>query len=473
MNPKAIFKIPKKINIKNIKESLQSAVELELATIPTYLYTYYSIKRSWKTTIDPNDSQERTERQELVDNIKNDLELKTTNTKEKEEIALNLARSLQVYANKAAALIMSVVVEEMLHLALASNVKQAIVGPPLIYIKVAFPTTLPEGLSTFEVNLDKFSKAQLLTFMKIESPKSFKENEGKAETIGQFYHQIEQCILNDFPGTYTNKRPQLVPEKNYYAQNTTNTIYYDKDHKPQFPNADDSGGLIHVVSCNTALVALDEIIEQGEGHDGGDHLDINGNPKILPRDYWDNNVNPEDYDDPDQLELSHFVRFLELYNEAYYLDNEFRKQMGLKELDPEDYTTEYCFTKYFVKNQPKNPHTNGPGTKNNPITYENNKSLQDFSNMANAIFSYILLMIETCYYQADNTQYEVFMMGVHKSMIWLLTPFGNKISKQFNFLAENGQTYDAAVTFEFYDFSKKKSRPKQQLMELAKKLPTG
>jgi len=45
-------------------------------------------------------------------------------------LAQQLKLDVLVYANKTAALIMSVVIEEMLHLALACNVKQAIVAPP-------------------------------------------------------------------------------------------------------------------------------------------------------------------------------------------------------------------------------------------------------------------------------------------------------------------------------------------------------
>ena len=116
--PKFLFQIPDEVNKNNIGKALQQAVELELATIPTYLYTYYSIQRSWKPS--KSKGTAKTPRQELVEDIYKDL------TKGNKKVAEELARDIQVYANKAAALIMSVVVEEMLHLALSSNVKQAI-----------------------------------------------------------------------------------------------------------------------------------------------------------------------------------------------------------------------------------------------------------------------------------------------------------------------------------------------------------
>ena len=67
-----------------LRESLQTAVEIELSTIPIYLYTYYSVNR-------------------------------TRHTGER-------ITSLDLYANKVGSHIMSVAVEEMLHLSLSSNI---------------------------------------------------------------------------------------------------------------------------------------------------------------------------------------------------------------------------------------------------------------------------------------------------------------------------------------------------------------
>lgn len=470
-----LFQIAPEINPGNIEEALQQAVELELATIPTYLYTYNSIQRAWGTspTTNQDGSTGPTPRQQLEDKIKCDL------LPEHKHHAKELALEVQVYANKAAALIMSVVVEEMLHLALVSNVKQAIKGPPLIYDRSPdFPTKLPGHEPDLPINLAKFSKAQLITFLKIESPKPYDDTDTKKmlralpyKTIGEFYAMIEQCIVDNFPGPYTNGRPQLVPGKNYYAQNTINTVYYDKNHKPQFPNADDSGDLIHVTSCDTALAALEEIVEQGEGNQGGSRLTPSGKPIIFPPGQWrGKKINPADYDDAAKEELSHFDRFLELYSEGHYLDQQFRRLSGNESDDPDE---EYFFTKYFVYNQPDNPLTyplKDP-KKKGQVSYQGDQLLQNVSNFTNAVYSYILLMVETCYYQADNTQYEVFMMGIHKSMIWLLGYLGVSMSSMSFTDVVSGRQYQAAATFENYDFKKGKLSPKQQLYELAHKLP--
>src|SRR4051794_4782768 len=70
--------------LKELKANLQTAIEIELATIPIYLNTYYSIDRNAVSG-------------EGIDN-------------------------LQAFANKAGGIIMSVAVEEMLHMSLSSNV---------------------------------------------------------------------------------------------------------------------------------------------------------------------------------------------------------------------------------------------------------------------------------------------------------------------------------------------------------------
>ena len=104
---------------KDFGDYIQQAIELEIATIPVYLYTYYSIKRT------PDQEQ-------LIAEILQDLPT-PSDTEEAQKLqaqAKELAIEIQVFANKAAALIMSVAVEEMLHMSLSSNVKQALVGPP-------------------------------------------------------------------------------------------------------------------------------------------------------------------------------------------------------------------------------------------------------------------------------------------------------------------------------------------------------
>ncbi|MEO1260289.1 MAG: ferritin-like domain-containing protein [Bacteroidota bacterium] len=461
-----LFYVPDKITKDNFEEHMQNAVVLELATIPTYLYTYYSIRRSWGNT----SSNGPTARESLHKSIYDDLKGKSKTKKRAQELTVDI----QVYANKAASLIMSVVIEEMLHLSLASNVKQAVLGPPQIYSlnpKLKFPTKLPVKNSHFPIHLRPFGKAQLETLLKIESPKPFTDNE---ETIGKYYHLIEQYLIDNCPGPYDSDRPQLQQKPGFYGQNSINTVHYDKGHNPHFPGSEDSGGLIHVTDLDSALAALDEIVEQGEGNKtDSDHLDKDGDPVFPPPkpEYWEDKKKTKagDFDDPSHDELSHFDRFLELYSLGYWLDQEFREATDQEDHDPE----EWYFTKYFVYPQPTDPKT-----KDYP---EEGQALM--SNFANAVFSYILLMVEACYHHKGHVQFELFMMGVHKSMIWLLSYFGNSLRTKpiiYPILGGKAKTKNEpnnmAVTFEMFDFNgrgnpyKKCGRPLDQLKQMGVEL---
>jgi predicted SprT family Zn-dependent metalloprotease len=108
MKTKKLFTLSNAVTKENIKEVMQQAIALELATIPTYLSTYYSINRAQdqdklyaKIYAQLSESGERT-------------------ATEIDELAQELKLDVLVYSNKSAALIMSVVIEEMLHLALAA-----------------------------------------------------------------------------------------------------------------------------------------------------------------------------------------------------------------------------------------------------------------------------------------------------------------------------------------------------------------
>ncbi len=93
--------------LAELKANLQTAIQIELATIPIYLYTYYSLVRNATSgeNIDP----------------------------------------AELYANKAGGVIMSVAVEEMLHMSLSSNILFSLGVAPQLYGKAPgpYPTGLP------------------------------------------------------------------------------------------------------------------------------------------------------------------------------------------------------------------------------------------------------------------------------------------------------------------------------------------
>src|ERR1700744_6528407 len=102
---------------ENLGEAIQQAIEIEIATIPVYLYTYYSINRS------PS--------QDLISGtLVQQLTAKGMPLNEASTKALELSAEIMVFSNKAGALIMSVAIEEMLHMALSSNLKKALAGFP-------------------------------------------------------------------------------------------------------------------------------------------------------------------------------------------------------------------------------------------------------------------------------------------------------------------------------------------------------
>ncbi|WP_367390058.1 ferritin-like domain-containing protein [Lewinella sp. LCG006] len=463
MPKKKLFSIPTVVTPENFAEAMEQAITLELATIPTYLSTYYSIQRL-------------PDQQTLYKTL---LERMPGKVKQAQDLTLEI----MIYANKTAALIMGVLIEEMLHLALASNVKQAICGLPPDLMGIAasegfkFPTQLDGHDPEFPINLGPLSLRQLATFLKIESPNAFEnpsllieERAIDYQTIGQFYEMIEGCINDHFAGAYDlGDRLQLTPNPRMgvYSSNSINTVYYDKEHNPHFVNQDDSGGLVEVVDSNTALKALGIIVEQGEGnHEDGNklHLDDKGMPIPLPVKDGKVIMDKEDADAPSGKELAHFDKFYEAYSLGYY----YQEMLAGYGLD---------FFSLFVHNQDLDPKQADYDSPNAKPSFKDPKqgdnavaALKLESELGNAIFTYILLMIETCYRtKSTKTQFQLFMYGVHKAMIWLLSHFGGNISNLL--YHKKGKMYSAALTFEFYDFAAKPNmRPKAQIIELADQL---
>jgi hypothetical protein len=427
MKDNVFFDKKKEVTPDNITEAVQQAIEIEIATIPTYLYTYYSINRS-----PDQDAISGALVQELIKAGKT--------TQEANKIALDLSAEIMVFANKAGALIMSVAIEEMLHMALSSNLKTALGGMPDLVGKspTVWPTCLPGHEPPFDINRAPLSQDQLMTFLLIESPDPIKLKGAKADpfpyrTIGLFYEQIENCIKNN-DLTYSSFRPQLIPGKGYYAPNNIDTVYYDKKHSPRFVNSEDSGDLVQVVDRDSACKAINLIVEQGEGlkHAPG-----------LKKGKVDCSIVPLDYDDASQKELSHFAKFSQIYCRYERLVHNFEK-MGISHINP---------SRYFVNN-----------VATNPMTADYPANIQPVSTLLNGVYTYIFVMTEGCYRSAGNTQYEIFMFGIHKSMIFILNSLCGDIMG-LSYTAPDGKTYTAAPTFEDYPFGLLSS-PKSQLIDL-------
>ncbi|WP_338847140.1 ferritin-like protein [Massilia sp. W12] len=190
-----------KAELEALKKNLQLAIELEHATIPPYLYALYSIKDG---------------------------------------------RNLE-----AAALIRSVVIQEMLHMAIDCNILNAIGGRP----KLADPNFIPsypghlpgDVQDKLIVGLAPLSK-QLLhdVFMMIEEPEHAVDGDPTPDdgvTIGEFYKEIQQQIVQAGKGgnIFTGDPAKQVT-----------TGFAELQH-------------LHICDQKSALAGIELIIRQGEG----------------------------------------------------------------------------------------------------------------------------------------------------------------------------------------------------------------
>jgi len=190
-------------DLKDLKNCLQKAIELEHATIPPYLTAMYSLIPG-----------------------KND------------EIA---------------DLIRSVVIEEMLHMTIAANILVAIGGSPAIntpdFIPV-YPGPLPMGIAAnLTVPIKAFSKQLVKSvFMEIEEPEDpidIEKPQLKASpenhTIGTFYRNLK------------NKIEELGDDIFIVGKERQVLSWFDPEEN------------IPIVDVASALEAIDVIIEEGEG----------------------------------------------------------------------------------------------------------------------------------------------------------------------------------------------------------------
>jgi hypothetical protein len=190
--------------------SVQSAIELEHSTIPPYLTALFSIK--------------------------------------------------QGHNLEAASIIGSVVGEEMLHMAIAANLMNAIGGQPDIdnprFIP-AYPSPLPMGVrSSLTVGLEKLSRRLVYSvFMDIEEPEApidipvvsvaagIASPQPEYATIGEFYQAIKDKLIDLGPGVITGDPSRQVADPRWYPADQ----------------------LFPILTLPDAIRAIDIIVSQGEG----------------------------------------------------------------------------------------------------------------------------------------------------------------------------------------------------------------
>jgi hypothetical protein len=220
--------------LDDLRRHLQWAIELEHSTIPPYLCALYSLSGTGN--------------------------------------------------EEASALLAGVLVEEMLHLGLAANILNAVGGRPRLdspALLPPYPRTLPHCDGTISLDLAPFDAQTLEAFLRVEKPAvpiSPAEADGY-ETIGQFYTALEDGMCE----LCTRFGESVVFTGDPARQVTDAQFRYT------------GGRTIMVTSLATALEALAEIVDQGEGVGRG----------LV----WDGD---RDVVRPDRPEVAHYYRLQEM-----------------------------------------------------------------------------------------------------------------------------------------------------------------
>jgi hypothetical protein len=188
--------------------------------------------------------------------------------------------------------IRSVFVEEMLHLALAANVLNAIGGAPTLNepgFVPNYPAPLPHSDNSFVVPLAPFTPETIETFMRVERPgERHAESEAdNFETIGQFYRAIEEGLKS---------LSATLGEAAVFSGDP------DRQITPAMLGFIGERRVVAVHNLKTALEAIDEIEEQGEG--------------LKHRQVWDGD---RDMFHPEREEVAHYFRFSEILQGRSYV----------------------------------------------------------------------------------------------------------------------------------------------------------
>ncbi|WP_170113215.1 ferritin-like domain-containing protein [Ahniella affigens] len=225
------------LSLEQVRRHLQTAIEIEHATIPTYLCALYSIHDGTNTF--------------AVQNIQ------------------------------------GVVMEEMLHMLLACNILNAIGGHPAIdhpkFIP-EYPTYLPHSADLFLVPLQKFSRDTIQVFLDIEKPahRPAPPQPNHWDTIGQFYKSIKFALI-------------------HLERTTPGGIFHGDPARQMQPHHYYGGGgkLVPIHNLDDAVLAIDEIVGQGEGVNG---TIIDSDSVLFGED----------------VEYAHYFRFNEIMSERRY-----------------------------------------------------------------------------------------------------------------------------------------------------------
>jgi len=219
-------------NLQELRRHIETAITVELSTVPPYLFAMYSIEDQ---------------------------------------------------SSEAALLLRSIVVEEMLHAALTTNLLLAVGGTP-DYASTKYMTRYPSPLPHHEppllLDLAPCSVESIRNvFMRIEQPEthSAPAQPDVFETLGQFYHALEIALEQ------LSKEFDLFADPQRGAQLSDPSFY-----QPIAYDADDSGGLVLIEDLESAIQAIEIIVHQGEG------------------------LSDQRWADPAHQELTHYYKLLQI-----------------------------------------------------------------------------------------------------------------------------------------------------------------
>lgn len=313
----------------DLRDHLQLAIQVELSTVPPYLFAMYSIENR---------------------------------------------------QSEAALLIRSIVAEEMLHAALVANLLLAVGGRPRFdtaELIPTYPSMLPHHHPPLELSLGPCTLETVRNvFMRIEQPE---EHGAPAEpdvfeTLGQFYHALEIGI------------DRLSGETDLFANPQTEWQLSDPSfYAPVVFDAEDSGGLMQVDSPESAREAIEIIVHQGEG---------------LSTDRWA---------DPAHQELTHYAKLVQIADGT--------SPIGAVRPLPTD-----------------------------PRTADYPESLQPVSDLFNATYRYLYLVLDELFSPSENKGEAVGRM--YRLMATALSTLADFLVRR---PLDGG--LNAAPTFEVYEFA--------------------
>ena len=284
---------------------------------------------------------------------------------------------------------------------LASNLMVSVGGHPRFYgrnIVPRYPGPVPHHTPGFTVNLERCSVGFVRdTCMAIEQPEepSAPPEDDNFETIGQFYMSVEGALK-----TLSQQLGDQLFGANVPARQLS---------KGYFPEISDTRDLKTVTDLESALAAIQIIIEQGEGILGSH------------------------YDDVSKQEVSHYYKFERIVE----------GEAPLGDVCP----------------VAKNPHTSdlsGP--------------IRNLSDLFNGCFCYMLLAMEEIFSITDQTRkHEIVFSGLFSIMSAVLPQLARTMMSQ---AISEGASENGGPTFEYIEFQRNVS-VQSQLEALCERVCSG